>query len=1345
MDTYIVMEWLDGESLEGHLIRRKNAGVYTCPLTEAVAMLSPAAEALSVAHDLSIAHRDIKPANLFLTQLGKKATLKVVDFGIAKVLADNVISAEGMVSSGEDIFAFSPQYAAPEQFDPKIGPTGPWTDVFAFSLVLIELASGKPALRGNGYFQHMMSALDPEQHPTFRGWGIQASATAEAVLAKALAREPSQRFQSVTELWEALRYATRTSVTMMPAQVPDSSAAPWSKSAPSGVDNVSTTRPPVSPIGVVGENRLCTILAVDFSELSALADELDPAELSELTAWCAEQLALCTEELGGSVDRMATDSLVAVFGAPRSHENDAERATLAALRMRDVMQSIVDGDLRLAERGVTARMGLHTGNVFVTPPRRGHTHAEPSVVGETVNIASLIVQHAASGEIVISRDTLRHVEGCFNVEPLPTIDGRGKHKSLQTFRVEGPTSLRVPILRSDFYGLPTKLVGRDDEMALLDDKVERLVARRGAELVTILGVSGVGRTRVLGELFLRLSQNRETFFVLAGRASLLADQSPYSFIVSILRARFSIVENDTIDSTSEKILAVARGWVTQPASASGSVLPAPPSRARGAAEASADTSHLASDVLVLATMLVSRGLRAEQQPLANDEQPSISKHRVGAALARLLGYVMSRSPVVLLCDDIHWADEASLDLLEDLVLRTQDHPVLLVTTARSELLEHRPQWGESLSQHTRIELKKLSSQAVAEMVDDRLQLAVEAPSRDFVELLVQRAAGIALVLTETLQLFVDAGVIERRHDQPWLIHEERARAMSIPDSVRGLIQSRMDQLDDDERSLIVLASVVGDTFWEGSLSTLASSAQLRSMTRVADPALTAALLARLRDRRLIRAREPSTIPGDREFSFVEPSLREVAYETLSAKVRRLHHRIVADWLSPRLRGDAHASLLARHHDRAGRLEAAVNDYARAAAHAATFGRNLEALRLYERAREILVDSQNNDDRKPSSSQTSMTSDVPSRRVAPWSLRARVYLEVGDVLLRLGRLDDAEQAMTDARAMIPPQERRAGQTLDPRETALWHARALMRLAQVSRVRGDLVRARSRAEEALSVATRAQALAERTAILTALAGIHRREGNLEACREAALRGLRLCRAVLVRDHNWRDAVANLLIALGAVFYSTKQLVRAERCYRQAARLAAESTNPRTASFALNDIAVIRYVSGDYANALAMFLRSLALKEREGDLYQVAIAHNNVAEVNLHLGNGADALDHARRAVNLGERVGAASDLCDMLRNYAEALMATGALENAFEQAIRAFEEAAKASSVYQIDVAVTLANVAAAVAKSRPRNPSLLQATGLLEGLLISKTNTTDRRYEQIRSALESAKNTSNSIS
>lgn len=1347
---YIVMEWLDGESLEGHLLRRKNARVAPYSLPDAVAFLDPAAEALAVAHDLSIAHRDIKPANLFLTQLGKKLSLKVVDFGIAKVLADNVISAEGMVRGGEEILAFSPQYAAPEQFDPKLGETGPWTDVFAFALVLLEVVSGKPALRGDGYFQHMMAALDPDQRPTFRGWGVHASIDAEEVLAKALAREPSQRFKSVTEMWEAFTRAVRNERPAMstayealslarktgiaapgPGSVMSQGVPAGQASTPSAnLSSPSFTRPPASALGPAGENRLCTILVADFSEVSALADELDAAELGELLAWCGEQLVLCIEELGGAIDRLNTDNLIAVFGAPRSHENDAERATLAALRIRAVMQSIVDGDLRLAERGVKARMGLHTGNVFVNASMKTPAHQEPSVVGEAVSTAGRITQSAGAGEIVISRETLRHVEGCFNVEPLATLEGRGKQKSVQLFRVEGPTSLRVPILRSDFYGLPTRLVGRDDEIAHLDAKLAHIVAGEGAQCVTILGVPGIGRTRMLGELFLHLSRSRETFFVLAARASQLADQSPYSFVSSMLRMRFGVVENDTIDSATQKILAGVHSWKQQENTSP-----------RGDDDLGIESTHLTSDVTVLATMLAAQATLVEQQALGADEAPSISKNRVGAALARLLGHMASSAPVVLLCDDVHWADDASLDLLEDVSQRLQEHRFFLVATARPELLDRRRTWGSTLAAHDVVELKKLSALAMAEMVDDRLRAAVEPPSRDFVDFIVSRAAGVPLVLTETLQLLVDVGVIERQIDHPWLIHEERARRLSLPDSVRGIIQSRIDQLDEDERSLIVLASVIGDTFWEGSLITLASSAQLRSMTLVADPMLTASLLARLRDRRLIRAREPSTIPGEREFSFVEPSLREVAYDTLSQKVRRIHHRIAAEWLSPRLRGDANAALMARHHDQAGQPEEAIAAYTRAAAHAATFGRNHEALRLYDRAHELLIESCRVVDKKSGVSQTSLPGDSATRRVASWQFRARVTLEIGDVQLRLGYLDDAEKSFHEARAQIRNDERRAGLVHDPREASLWHARALMRLAQTSKVRGDLARARMLAEEALSVATRAQALAERTAILTALAGIHRREGNIDACHEAALRGLRLCRAAVVRDHTWRDAVANQLIGLGAVFYSRKQLVRAERCYRQAARLVAESTNPRTASFALNDIAVIRYSVGDYESALAMFLRSLAMKEREGDLYQVAIAHNNVAEVNLHLGRGVDALTHAHLAVKLAERVGAGSDLADMLRNYAEALLVTGAPEPAFDAASRAFSEASNASSVYLVDVAQTLASIVAVISEgdsAKANQAAVAAAIENLSALLIERDDRKDRRYQRIREHLDRAK-------
>ncbi|WP_437586248.1 bifunctional serine/threonine-protein kinase/formylglycine-generating enzyme family protein [Sorangium sp. So ce1000] len=204
---YLVLEWLHGAPLDREIAERRARGEAARPLAEAVALLAPAAYALEVAHAQGVAHRDVKPANLFLAEIGGRRTLKVLDFGIAKVLGELSSMTQAMAETGNALRAFTVHYGAPEQFHPRFGATGPWTDVFALALVLIEVASGNRALLGSDVTQLYIAATDPAFRPSLRGAGVSAPDAVEAVVRRALAIDPRERYRTAGELWGALEAA----------------------------------------------------------------------------------------------------------------------------------------------------------------------------------------------------------------------------------------------------------------------------------------------------------------------------------------------------------------------------------------------------------------------------------------------------------------------------------------------------------------------------------------------------------------------------------------------------------------------------------------------------------------------------------------------------------------------------------------------------------------------------------------------------------------------------------------------------------------------------------------------------------------------------------------------------------------------------------------------------------------------------------------------------------------------------------------------------------------------------------------------------------------------------------
>lgn len=205
---YIVMEWLEGKSLEDDLEEREASGAGGRTLQEAIAILDPVARALAVAHEQGIAHRDVKPANIFLAEMGDRRAVKVLDFGIAKVIGDAATTSRGFDTTGESLTAFTAHYGAPEQFSRRYGATGPWTDVFALSLLLVELVRGKRSLEGVDAAELFVSAADPKHRPTFKQLGYEAPEALEPVMLRALEVDPKLRYRTVQEFWQDVLVAS---------------------------------------------------------------------------------------------------------------------------------------------------------------------------------------------------------------------------------------------------------------------------------------------------------------------------------------------------------------------------------------------------------------------------------------------------------------------------------------------------------------------------------------------------------------------------------------------------------------------------------------------------------------------------------------------------------------------------------------------------------------------------------------------------------------------------------------------------------------------------------------------------------------------------------------------------------------------------------------------------------------------------------------------------------------------------------------------------------------------------------------------------------------------------------
>jgi class 3 adenylate cyclase/tetratricopeptide (TPR) repeat protein len=1261
---FIAMEWLAGESLESWLERREAQRHAALGPVEAVRWLAPAARALAVAHASGVAHLDVKPGNLFCT-IGAEPTLKILDFGIAKVLSGSESLSRALCDTGATLRLFTPAYAAPEQFQARHGARGPWTDVFALALILVELVSGRRAL-GHGDPAGLYAASADERHrPSLAAHGV-AAPDLDRVLARALAVDPEERHRAAGSFWREVEGALgeRHAAPSRPAD-PDA-AHPHPRVAASP----PPARPPPSSSAstvladhgtrTTGENRFATVMVASVGGFAELCEQLEPEQVKYVADHCFGLLTSCIEELGGHVERYVGDALIAVFGFERASDDDAERAVLAALDM----QRIVAG-LGLPQRVLGAfrfrlTIGIEVGRIFVGQPARGSA----SITGEPVNVAARLQAAARDGTVLVGRDACRLVAGAFVIERVGPVARPHAREPLGAFWVVGLAPPRHGLATPAFHGLDTGFFGRGPELARLDELFETVLEERCARLVTLVGNPGLGKSRLLSELAPRVAGRALLWTLQAGMLSARRGGT----IAAFLRAPFHIHEDDPPEVIDHKLRRLVRRLRER-----GN----PARETRASTRPPLDSEEI---VTVLGRALAARA-PMDEPSVVSDEAVSQGRQRLAAAVAALLA---SAGAAVLLCDDIHNLDGALLALLDDIVLRLHDAPFLVLCSARPTLYEKHPLWGEGKPAHARLDLEPLPRRHLEQIVRDRLRHVGSVPEA-LVRRLCDHAEGSPLALEETLHLLVDAGLLEPREHGAWTLHDGAVGELGLPATVQGIAQARIDRLSAEERETLVRAAVVGRTFWDGAVLELCADA----------PALdAAAALERLRSRGMVRARDTSVFPGEREYVFSEASVHRVAYEALSLKLRRRLHHLAAGWLEPRS-SDAGAALLARHAELAGDLAGAARAYERA-------GRNAAALAQHESAVDCFGHAARIEERTRSGAEEPVSATMPlplespsESRVLSWRERARLQLALGDVLRRAGRVEEAERSYAEARERVLVEERRTDDDLDVAEAAAWLARVEHRVALVKQVRGDLEQAQALVESALARAPAAALFEEVPAMWALSAALHSRRQALDACLAASLRGLRVCRAIHRRDDRFRASVSELMVTLGSVFFRRRKLVQAARCYAQAARFVDARVDPYQASRALNNLAATRFLQSEIAAAREAFGRVLELSERSGDLAMTMTAHSNLAESESRLGRPEAARRHARTAVRLGEHMGATGDLPEIHRNLAESARALGAHDEAVAAARRALELGrAEAGRVYLAGVAETVARVCAA---------------------------------------------------
>ncbi|MDQ2854065.1 MAG: AAA family ATPase, partial [Chloroflexota bacterium] len=563
---------------------------------------------------------------------------------------------------------------------------------------------------------------------------------------------------------------------------------------------------------------------------TALGEKLDPESMRSLMSRYFDAARKVVERHGGTVEKFIGDAVMAVFGIPVLHEDDALRAVRAAADLRDAVARL--SKKVAAERGIefAVRIGVNTGEVVVGDP----TSRQTMVTGDPVNVAARLEQAAPAGEILLGASTHQLVRDAVTVEGVEPLRVKGK-----TDAVAAHLLISVdPEAAGHARRLDAPLVGRERELALLGQALDRAIDEGSAYLFTVLGPAGVGKSRLVAE-FLGAQRDRATVY--RGRCLPYGDGITYWPLREVVREAASITDADNPAEAVAKIRALVTGH---------------------------DRVDLIAEQIAGAIGLSGAAATPEE---------------VAWAFRKLMESRARESPIVLLVDDIQWAEPTFLDLLEHIADWSRAAPILLLCLARPDLLDARPAWGGGKMNATAILLEPLSDEESRQLVDKLLGKV--GMSAELTERVTAAAEGNPLFVEELIAMLVDDGMLRRAHDGgAWEVVGDLS-ALLVPPSVSALLAARLDRLSEAERDVIGRASVIGKVFEQAAIAELSSASGRPSVQRD--------LLALVR-KELIRPDQSS--PDDDVYRFRHLLIRDAAYAALSKEVRADLHARFADWL-----------------------------------------------------------------------------------------------------------------------------------------------------------------------------------------------------------------------------------------------------------------------------------------------------------------------------------------------------------------------------------------------------------------------------------------------------------------
>jgi class 3 adenylate cyclase/tetratricopeptide (TPR) repeat protein/ribosomal protein L40E len=998
------------------------------------------------------------------------------------------------------------------------------------------------------------------------------------------------------------------------------------------------------------ERRMATIVFADLSGYTAAAERMDPEAVKALVDRTLRRLGEEIERFGGSIDKFIGDNVMGVFGAPTAHEDDPERAVRAGLAMQDAMEEANRLSREKYGVGFSLRVGINSGEVMA-----GAVGDRYTVMGDPVNVAARLQAAGRPDSVTVGESTHGETQETISYERLEPLALKGREERVPAWEATGVLAEPRRAARAQ-----TPLIGRYEEAGLLTSLVERVDREGRPHLVTVVGPAGVGKSRLLRELMSDLSDSDHPPTIRRGQCPPYGAGIAYWALAEVLKEEFEIQDSDAPEAAWEKLGA-------------------------GVTELMAELGDESAGKRNAALLAIPLGLEPPDGIRQPEADPQRMREALFSAARAVVEGIARRRPLVLAIDDIHWADEGMLDLIDHLT-RWVRAPLLLVCLTRDELLERRPGWGGGRRNATTISLQPLNDTETRELVS-ALMPNIGNGAADVVPQVAERSGGNPLFAEE---------MVNR------LLEEETVETDTLPSTVQSLLAARLDSLDRLERTLLQSASVIGQTFWEGALASTAAQEGL-DLSRT---------LANLEEKDLLVPSAGTRLAGEREYAFKHVLIRDVAYSMLPKSVRCRKHVEIAEFIRERAgdRSDGVIGLVAEHFARAAALGSEAGLDADALAELQT--QALEALEAAGDAAAALYSNAEAFDRYTAALEISESLDP--------GVVARIGEKQGDVALRIGRVDSAvgvwERCLTYHRAQenlarVADLHRKIG-------AALWHKgerRAsidnyqrgidllkdgppcieLVRLyeeaASLYMHTGDNMLAIYASEKALRLAERldeARAASRAHGIFGRVFG---RIGDSEKARENLERSV-----ALARESDRAEAVRALLTLGYHLEVSEAEYGGAAQAYREALEIAQEVGDLPSQVELHASLAQLAVHGADWDEVERATDASARLAEREGLHGKLCFPDVTRGILSWRAAQWDDAIRYYTRAHEQGEQVGRSEVAFSALFWLAAALRDSGNLAGAETELAKALDICERAGLIAQSVEAISARAVALALA-------------------------------------------------